>query len=335
MKKDLISVNDLTREEIIKIFITAKHLKDKTIDKEYTLLRGKTLAMIFQKPSTRTRVSFEVGMYQLGGHPIFLKNEELQIKRGETFSDTAKILSRYVDLIMIRANKHKDIIELAEWSTVPVINGLSELEHPCQILSDIYTVIEKLKFGNYNKDIRFWENLDLSDIKITYIGDGNNICNSLLLACAIFGMKFTVATPKGYEPDIDIFNSSQRIAKSTGAVIELINDPIKAVRNSDIIYTDVWVSMGEEEQKKKNNEYLKVFMPYQVNNNLVSKSKNNVLIMHCLPAHRGEEITDDVIDSENSIIFDQAENRLHVQKAILLYLSEYSYDSKQIMLLDV
>lgn len=320
MKKDLISVSDLTSADILNIFSAANLLKNKKVEKEYTLLRGKTLAMIFQKPSTRTRTSFEVGMQQLGGHPLFLSGQELQLKRGETMSDTAKTLSRYVDILLIRAYKHDDIIELAKYSTVPVINGLSDLEHPCQVLSDIYTIIESKILLKQNKKIidrKFWDEPGLNGIKLTYIGDGNNMANSILLACALMGIKLTVCTPQGYEPDSKIIEQSQKIAQNTGSTIELSNDPLKAVANSDVLYTDVWVSMGAETEQDKRKRDLK---PYQVNQGLVDKAKKDVIIMHCLPAHRGEEITGEVLDGPRSIVFDQAENRLYVQKAIMLHL---------------
>lgn len=300
--RHLISINDLTKEEILEIFQLTYKLKHK---KNYLPLSGKTLAMIFQKPSTRTRVSFEVAMRQLGGAAIFLNSQELQLKRGETIADTAKTLSRYVDCVMIRANNHKDIIEFAKYSTIPVINGLSDLEHPCQVLSDIYTIVEKKNLTN------------LPALKIAFVGDGNNVANSWLLAGAILGMKVVVSTPEGFEPNKEIFQKSLQICKSTNGEITLSNDPIFAVTNSDVIYTDVWTSMGKEAEIATRKE---IFKKYQVNKKLVSFAKPDTLIMHCLPARRGEEITDEVIDGPNSIVFDQAENRLHLQKAILLRL---------------
>jgi len=315
MKKDLISINDLSKQEIITLLKLTRQLKTKLTSKaRFTPLAGKTLALIFQKPSTRTRVSFQVGMHQLGGVAIFLSGQDLQLKRGETLADTAKTLSRYINGIVIRANKHQDIIELAEYSTVSVINGLSDMEHPCQALCDIYTILEKYKF----KTSKFEEKIrQLNNIKITYIGDGNNVANSLLYVASILGMKLSISTPKGYEPNGTIFNKSKQIASNTGAVIELNSDPEQAVKNADFIYTDVWTSMGQENEE---NTRKQLFQPYQVNKKLVDKANPNVLIMHCLPAHRGEEITTDILESDKSIVFDQAENRLHMQKSILTHL---------------
>ncbi|OGS21286.1 MAG: ornithine carbamoyltransferase [Elusimicrobia bacterium RIFOXYA2_FULL_39_19] len=313
--KDLLSVIDFTKSEFIHIFNLSASLKEKLKKgKKYLPLTGKTLAMIFQKPSTRTRTSFEVGMTQLGGHAIFLSSQETQVKRGETFADTARTLSRYVNGIMVRADAHNDIIDLAKNASVPIINGLSDMEHPCQIMADIFTIIEKKAKP---MDSNTWQKKGLYDIKITYIGDGNNVANSLLLACAIMGMKITVCTPKGYEPDNNILDMGKRIIEKSKGTIEIQNDPFEAVKDSDVLYTDVWTSMGKEKEKE---ERMNIFKNYQINKNLISKAKPDVLIMHCLPAHRGEEISTEVMDGPNSIVFDQAENRLHVQKAILVYL---------------
>lgn len=312
--KNLLSIADLTKDEIVKLLNLTHQIKIKTKKgKKYQPLIGKTLAMIFQKPSTRTRVSFEVGMTQLGGHPLFLSVQDMQVKRGETFADTAQTLSRYVDGIMIRVNTHNDILELAKHSVVPIINGLSDLEHPCQVLGDIYTILEK-KVKVKTEKLKVEE---LKNIKVTYVGDGNNVANSLLLATSILGMELTVSSPPGYEPDKEILTKSIKISKTTGAVIDLIPNPHEAVKNSDIIYTDVWISMGKEAEQDKRKQ---IFKEYRVDKELISKAKPDVLIMHCLPAHRGEEITDEVIDGPHSIVFDQAENRLYVQKAILVYL---------------
>ncbi|MDI6641655.1 MAG: ornithine carbamoyltransferase [Elusimicrobiota bacterium] len=312
--KHLISITDLTKEEIVKIFQFTFKLKQKP-KKFSRMLTGKTLAMIFQKPSTRTRVSFEVAMTQLGGVAIFLSSQELQLKRGESIADTARTLSRYVNVVMIRTSNHKDIIEFAKYSTVPVINGLSDLEHPCQVLGDIYTIVEKklaaekiLVGGKLNS---------VKEFKITFIGDGNNVANSWLLAAATLGMRLVICTPEGFAPNKEIFQKSQEIGKLTRAEITLSNDPITSVNGSDIIYTDVWTSMGKEEESQMRKQ---VFNKYQVNKELVRHAKPNALIMHCLPARRGEEITDEIIDAPNSIVFDQAENRLYVQKAILVHL---------------
>lgn len=289
MKKDLISIKDLTSKEIEDIFeLTDKLKKDKA--KFSLALSGKTLGLIFQKPSNRTRVSFEVGMYQLGGHSTYLGPDEINLGVRETIKDVAKTLSRYVDGIVLRTFEHKNVVELAKYAGIPVINGLSDFSHPCQALADIYTIR-----GKFNR---------LKGINLAYIGDGNNVCNSLIFACAKVGINLRVATPLGYEPAVKIH-------------LNLFRKPQEAVKDADVIYTDVWTSMGQEKQSKIRREKFKGF---QVNEKLVNLAKKNALIMHCLPAHRGEEITDEVIDSKNSIIFDQAENRLHAQKAILIRL---------------
>jgi len=306
MKKDFISIKDLSREEIEEIFaLTAELKKDKS--KFSRALSGKTLVLVFQKPSNRTRVSFEVGMYQLGGNSMYLAPNEINLGVRESIKDVAKTLSRYVDAIVLRTFKHKDVLEMAQYSTVPVINGLSDFSHPCQALADVYTIREKLS--------RPKEKI------LAYIGDGNNVCHSLLYACAKVGLNMNVATPKGYEPDKIALKEAKSIAQENNASINLFNNPKDAVRNADVVYTDVWASMGEEGEAKIRK---KLFKEFQINNNLIKLSKKNVFIMHCLPAHRGEEITDEVIDSQNSIVFDQAENRLHIQKAILIILlSDY------------
>lgn len=308
--KDLISFLDLDKEDVWDIFQRTYVLKSSLKKGTSTErpLRGKTLGMIFEKPSTRTSISFAVGMYQLGGLPLILSAQDLQLHRGESVSDTARVLSRYVDIIMIRANKHQSIVDMAACADVPVINGLTDREHPCQILADLYTIIEKKYMHGASMD---WNNISLDGIKITYVGDGNNIANTFILAASILGFKLIIASPPGYEPDKEIFDRGRKYA-----VIE--HDPVKAVKHADVIYTDVWTSMGREKEKdiRKN-----VFKSYQVNSSLVAGAANNqVLVMHCMPAHRGYEITDEVIDSDRSIVFDQAENRLHVQKAIIMKL---------------
>jgi len=302
MGKSLISVKDLTSSEVEDILnLTDKIKADKAAFAD--TLAGKTLALIFQKPSNRTRVSFEVGMFQLGGHSIYLGPDEINLGVRESIKDVAKTLSRYVDGIVLRTFEHKNVLDLAQFSTVPVINGLSDLLHPCQALADIYTVREKLK--------------NIDGIILAYIGDGNNVCNSLLHACSRMGINMNIATPKGYEPDKTVLGESRAIAKTKKAVINLYSNPGEAVKNTSVIYTDVWTSMGQEKEAQARR---KLFKEFQVNNNLVKLAKKNVLIMHCLPAHRGEEITDEVMESKNSVIFDQAENRMHVQKAILIKL---------------
>jgi ornithine carbamoyltransferase len=288
-------------DEILKIALDLKLRMGK--GEEHTPLKNKTLGMIFEKPSTRTRVSFEVGIVQLGGHALYLSPKDLQIGRGETIADTAKVLSRYVDAIMYRAYSHDTMVELAKNATVPVINGLDNVEHPCQILADLMTIKEHK--GNF------------SDLNLAYVGDGNNVCNSLLLGSALVGMNMNVGCPSGFMPNQKIVESASQIAMEKGAHLHLVSNPKETVRNADVIYTDVWVSMGDESEKEKQ---LNSFAPYQINSELISFAKPDCVVMHCLPAHRGQEITDEVIDGQHSIVFDQAENRLHAQKALLLKL---------------
>jgi len=301
MKKDLISITDLTKTEIEKLFKTAKAFKKNPFSK-VSALKSKSIALVFQKPSNRTRVSFEVGMVDLGGHATYLGPEELKLGVRESVKDVAKVLSRYLDGIVARTASHEDMLGLAKFSSIPVINGLSDLLHPCQGLSDLFTIEE-----NFGK----------KKIKLSFIGDGNNVLHSLMLGSSILGKDISIATPKGCEPNKEIFEKSKKLARSSGSAIQLGNDPVKCVENADIIYTDVWVSMGQESKKKIR---LDAFGRFQVNKELVSHAKKKVLIMHCLPAHRGEEITEEVLDGKNSIVYDQAENRLHVQKAIMLNL---------------
>ncbi|WP_456370484.1 ornithine carbamoyltransferase [Geoglobus sp.] len=299
MVKHLISVSDLTKEEILDLIELAEKLKDERnrgVFRDY--LKNRSLAMVFELPSTRTRVSFEVAMTELGGHALYLGWNDLQLGRGETIADTARVLSRYVSAVMARVRSHETVVELARHSEVPVINGLSNLEHPCQTLADLLTIKEKK---------------GTLDVKLAWVGDGNNVCNSMILAAAILGFEIAVATPKGFEPSEGIVSW----ALERGASVEITNDPGNAVRDADVIYTDVWTSMGQESER---DERLRVFRPYQVNSRLVEMAKEDVIVMHCLPAHRGEEITDDVIDGSHSVVFDQAENRLHAQKAVLLRL---------------
>lgn len=305
MKKDLISVKDLTPSEIFRIFKLTDELKKKPLSFNKALL-GKTLALIFQKPSNRTRVSFEVGMWQLGGHSIYLGPNEINLGVREAIKDVAQTLSRYIDGIVLRTYEHKNVLEMAQYSSKPVINGLSDFSHPCQALADVYTIYEKLK--------------NTRDVTVAYVGDGNNVCNSLISACAKSGMNIRIATPKGYEPDAAAVSQAKDEAKKNACSIVIMQDPFEAVKRADIIYTDVWASMGQEKEAGKRK---KIFKGFQVNSKLVHAAKKGVLIMHCLPAHRGDEITDEVIDSKNSIVFDQAENRMHVQKAILIKLLKY------------
>jgi len=303
--KHFLSLADYSSAEIMFLLDRAKALKQQYYKKGTTppILKGKTLGMIFQKPSTRTRISFEVGMHQLGGHALFLSSTDMQLKRGETIADTARVLSRYVDGIIARVFAHQDVVDLAKYGSIPIINALSDYSHPCQGMADYLTIIEKKKKAK--------------GVKVVYVGDGNNVAHSLIYGAAKLGSHIVVATPKGYEPNKDVVARAKDDAKKTGAIIEVSNNPIEAAKNADVIYTDVWASMGQESEHDKR---VAIFMPYQINRNLMNQAKKDVIIMHCLPAHRDEEITDEAIESKNSVVFDQAENRLHAQKAILAEL---------------
>lgn len=299
--RSLDSLFHLTREEIEQILKTSELLKFQLLrGEEHLLLKGKTLAMIFEKPSTRTRVSFEVGMWQLGGYALYLSASDLQLGRGETIADTAQVLSRYVDGIMARVFAHQTILDLVKYSRVPVINGLSDFSHPCQGLADLFTIYEKK--GR------------LSGLRLAYVGDGNNVAHSLLYGCSKVGINITLACPKGFEPDPEVVSKAEEEGKKSGCEVRITKDPKEAVKGADIVYTDVWASMGKEKEHEKR---MNVFKPYQVNGKLVKEAEEDYIFMHCLPAHRGQEVTDEVADSENSVIFDQAENRLHTQKALL------------------
>jgi ornithine carbamoyltransferase len=302
MKKDLLSIGDLNSTEIDSILKLSQQLK-KNKNKFAKSLSGKTLALIFQKPSNRTRVSFEVGMYQLGGNSLYLSPQEINLGVRETIGDVARTISRYVDGIVLRTFEHKNCLDMATAASVPVINGLSDYSHPCQALADLFTIKEKLK--------------TLKKVTLAYVGDGNNVCNSLLFAAAKTGTNISVATPKGYAPTDEVIKLSQAAAKVTGSRIVITEDPFSAVKDAQVVYTDVWASMGQEEEINKRKI---IFKDFQINAKLLSNAAENVLVMHCLPAHRGEEITDEVMESKNSIVFDQAENRMHVQKAILIKL---------------
>lgn len=300
MPQHLLSFADLSYADIIDILDTASDLKEKRARGETTdVLKNKTLAMLFEKSSTRTRLSFEVGMSELGGKAIFLSPRDMQIGRGESIADTAKVMSRYVSAIMARVYKHETLVELSKYSTVPVINALSDLEHPCQLLADLMTIRERKG--------------TLKGLKFAWLGDGNNVCNSAILACALTGMKISVACPEGYKPD----SAAIKKAKELGGDVEITSDPAKAAENADVLYTDVWVSMGDEDEAEQRLIDLK---PYQINSKLLEHAKHDVVVLHCLPAHRGEEITAEVVDGPNSAVFDEAENRLHAQKALLLKL---------------
>ncbi|MCZ8514903.1 ornithine carbamoyltransferase [Paenibacillus filicis] len=299
--RDFIGLVDYEPAEIRYLIDLAIELKNKNKAGEvFQPLKGKTLGMIFEKSSTRTRVSFEVGMYQLGGHALFLSKNDLQIGRGESIYDTAQTMSRYLDGIMIRTFAHRTVIDLARGATVPVINGLTDLSHPCQALADYQTILEKK--GR------------LQGLKVAYIGDGNNMVHSLMMGAAKLGVNFAVATPEGYDPDESVVQSSKEVASRTGASIYVGKDPKEAIADADVVYTDVWASMGFEAEQKEREA---AFQHYQVNDELVKYANKDYLFMHCLPAHRGEEVSESVIDGPNSVIFDQAENRLHAQKAVM------------------
>ncbi|PJA96835.1 MAG: ornithine carbamoyltransferase [Ignavibacteriales bacterium CG_4_9_14_3_um_filter_34_10] len=299
--KDLISINDLSVEETYQIFELSQTLKQKQLTGEpHKLLEGKTLGMIFHKRSTRTRISFETGIYQLGGIGLYFGPDDLQLGKSENIHDSAKVLSRYLSGIMIRTFSHQDVIDLAKYADIPVINGLTDLLHPCQVLTDLFTILEKKR--------------QLKGLKLAYIGDGNNMAHSLLHGCSKVGMDISIASPSGYTPKEEIVNNAKRNAAYMGSKIEITNDPVAAVKNADVIYTDVWASMGQESEAADRRNH---FMKYQVNPELVKNAKSDYLFMHCLPAHRGDEVVNEVVDSENSVVFDEAENRLHVQKAIM------------------
>ncbi len=300
MKRDLISILDV-KDDLIEIIKLGQEIK-KNPKKYDEALKGKSLAMIFEKPSTRTRTSFEVGMTQLGGHALYMSPRDLQMGRGETIEDTAKVLSRFVDGIIYRAFDHKMVINLAQNATVPVINALDDVEHPAQIIADLMTILEKKG--------------KLKGLKVSFIGDGNNVANSLMLGCAIVSADFYIASPKGYEIKDDYVTLARKIANGKSKIV-VTNDPIEAAKDADVIYTDVWVSMGEEAEKEKKE---KAFRDYQINANLVKNAKKDYIFMHCLPAHRGLEVTSEVIDGPNSVVFDEAENRLHAQKALMIKL---------------
>ncbi|MCY9108627.1 ornithine carbamoyltransferase [Bacillus atrophaeus] len=295
--KDLLTLKDLSESDISALLTEAADLKQNKIQ---PIFQGKTLAMIFEKSSTRTRVSFEAGMAQLGGNALFLSQKDLQLGRGETVADTAKVLSGYVDAIMIRTFEHEKVEELAEHADIPVINGLTDKYHPCQALADLLTI----------KEIKG----KLKGVKVAYIGDGNNVAHSLMVGCAKMGCDVSIASPKGYEVLDEAVNAAKEYAGVSGSSITLTADPVEAVKGADVIYSDVFTSMGQEAET---NERLTVFTPYQVNASLVKHAKPDYTFLHCLPAHREEEVTAEIIDGPNSAVFQQAENRLHVQKALL------------------
>ncbi len=301
MKRDFLTLDDVTRPELEALLQSAARLKDYLKrGVPHRFLQGQTLGMIFKKPSSRTRVSFEIGMFQLGGLALFLNNHDLGMGVRESVADIGRLFSRYLDGIVIRTFAHDEVEELAQWATIPVINGLTDLHHPCQILADLLTIQEK--FGR------------CEGVKLAWVGDGNNVANSWLQGASKMGMHLSLASPKGYWPPAELVRKTQEEAAAHGGSVELIEDPFQAVKGADVIYTDVWVSMGQEAERRWR---LEVFQPYQVNQALLGAAKPTTLVMHCLPAHRGEEITAEVIDGPQSIVFDHAENRLHTQKAVL------------------
>lgn len=302
MFEDFISIHDLSIYEFNQILELTEQIKTNP-QRFQNKLKNKILAMIFQKASLRTRVTFEVGMLQLGGEAIYLSPADIQMGARETPYDVGKNLERWVDGIMIRTFAHQDIIDLAKACRIPVINALTDLLHPCQAMADFFTIKEKRR--------------DLGNFKLTYVGDGNNVCHSLLLGAAKSGCNITIAAPSGYKPNPEILKLAEEDGKETGSRFHFTDEPSEAVKEADAIYTDVWASMGQEKEERA-----KIFAPFQVNKELMAKGKSDAFFMHCLPAHRGEEVTDDVIDSSQSIVYDQAENRLHIQKAIMLLLLE-------------
>lgn len=299
--RDFISLNDFTAEEISHMIDVAVELKaENKAGTPHPILQGKTLAMIFTKSSTRTRVAFEVGIYQLGGNGLFLSSRDIQLGRGEPIEDTARVLSRMVDGIMIRTFSHQEILDLAKYSSVPVINGLSDYLHPTQVLADLQTIREHKG--------------KLKGLKLAYIGDGNNMAHSLLLGGTKMGMHIVIASPQGYQPAPEIMDMAVRNAVLSGGSAEVVEDPVQAAQNADILYTDVWASMGQEEE---NGIRQKVFVSYQINQELLKIAHPEAIVMHCLPAHKGEEITAEVIEGPQSVVFDEAENRLHAHKAVM------------------
>lgn len=302
--RDFLSIHDFTAEEIYRFLDLADELKAKQKRGEkHRVLKGKTLGMIFQKASTRTRVSFETGMWQLGGYALFLSANDLQIGRGEPIADTARVLSRYLDGIMIRTYAHTDVLQLAKHADIPIINGLTDLLHPCQVMADLMTARECKK--------------ELKGLKLAYIGDGNNMAHELMFGGAKVGMHVSIASPAGYKPLETIVKQAEDDARLTGARIEVVDDPFVAAKDADILYTDVWASMGQEQEQIKR---ALAFKGYQINGQLLNVAADDAIVMHCLPAHRGEEITDEVMEGSQSVVFDEAENRLHAQKAIMALL---------------
>ena len=299
--RDFLSLLDFDRETLSYLLDLAAKLKQENkIGQTHHILENKTLAMIFAKPSLRTRVSFEVGIQQLGGNAVVLKQDEINLGVRETIADTARVLSRYVDGVMIRTFAQEDVVEFAKYADVPVINALTDLSHPCQVMADLLTIKEK--FGH------------LDNLKLAYVGDGNNMAHSLIAGCSIMGMDVSIGCPKDYEPDEKFLSKCQEIAQKSGSKIQISPNQIEAVKNANVVYTDVWASMGQEDEAEARR---KIFKPYQVNKELLMNAADDVIVLHCLPAHRGEEITEEVLEEHAAVIFEQAENRLHAQKAIM------------------
>jgi ornithine carbamoyltransferase len=300
MKRDLLSILDISAEELDRLMDQAARLKDmRRHNKPHAFLPGRTLAMIFEKSSTRTRISFEVGMAELGGTALFLDAQDMQIGRGEEIRDTARVASRYVSAVMIRAYRHSTIEEYARYSTIPVINGLSDIEHPCQILADIMTIREHFP--------------DRRDLRVAWVGDGNNVCNSLKLSTVLTGMEIAIASPRGFEPPAEILDTARR----KGGKVNMVRDPEKALDGAHVVATDTWVSMGTENER---DARLKAFRGFSIDGRMMDLASPEAIFMHCLPAHRGQEVTDEVIEGPRSVVFDEAENRLHAQKALLVFL---------------
>jgi len=300
MKRDFINFEDLNKEEVLQVLDYADYIKRNPFSSD--ILKNKSIGLIFMKQSTRTRLSFEVGVQQLGGQPIYILGSSTQLSRGEDIKDTARVMSRYLDGIVIRTYSHQEVENLAKYGTIPVINALTDYQHPCQVLADLQTIREK--FGK------------LEGLKLAYIGDGNNMANTLLIACAMMGINVSIATPSMYEPNGKAVKTAVELSKSTGVEIEIVNTPQEAVKNADILYTDVWVSMGQEGETNKKKD----FKGFTINKEILKKANKNAVVMHCLPAHKGEEISEDVFEMFEDIIFTQAENRLHAQKALLNFL---------------
>ena len=302
--KDFITLADFSKEELIYLIELASRLKAETKSgTPHEILKNKTLAMFFSKPSLRTRISFEVGMHQLGGKSYVIKQDEISLGVRESIADTARVLSRYVDGVMIRTFDHSDVLEFAKWADVPVINGLTDISHPCHVMADLLTIKERFN--------------SLEGLKLAYLVDGNNMAHSLMLGCAILGMDVSIGCPQGYEPDKSYIELAQNFAKNSGSKVVVTNQPQEAVHSANVLYTDVWASMGQEAEAEARK---KIFYPYQLNFGILKEAAEDVIVLHCLPAHRGEEITEDVLEKYADVIFDEAENRLHAQKAVLASL---------------